>query len=175
MTMHPIVERRLLITLSVLCIAEAAVAVTPWLADPSRLFAGPDTGRGANAVTVAAPLAEAQPLESFASFIARPLFTASRRPPPVATASRGESAAPFQQGRVILGRYRLTGVVVTPKVRIAFVTDINTNKSIAVSEGEKLGDWVFTEITRDSITVQSEGRSNTIAFRAPPEPAAVGR
>lgn len=173
--MHAVIERRLLIALSVICVVEAAVAVVPWLIDPSRMLANPEIRAQPNVRAAVSPLDETRPIESFGAFTSRPLFTASRRPPPESIASGGASGAPFQEGQVILGRYRLTGVVVTPKVRIAFVTDMNANKSIAVTEGEKLGDWVFTEITRDSITMQSKGRSNTVAFRNPTAHPGISR
>lgn len=173
--MHPVIERRLFITLSVVCVVEIAVAAMPWLIDPARMLGGPAAATRSAGMTASSPLDEVQPPESFASFTARPLFTANRRPPPSALASRGETGAPFQQGQVILGRYRLTGIVVTPKVRMAFVTDLNGNKSITITEGEKLGEWVFTEITRDSITMQAGGRRNVVALRAPAAPSGGGR
>lgn len=173
--MHPVIERRLLMTLSVLCAVEIAVAATPWLVDPARVLGSSAAAPQPAGITASSPLDEARPLGSFAAFTARPLFTANRRPPPSAVASRGKTGVPFQQGQVILGRYRLTGIVVTPKVRLAFVTDLNGNKSITVTEGEKLGEWVFTKITRDSITMQAGGRRNVVALRPPAAPSAGGR
>ncbi len=173
--MHPLVERRVVSALAVISLLEAAIAAAPWLIDPARLLAGSAKQAQPTVAASASPVGEVQPIQSFTSFIGRPLFTATRRPAPAALASRGNAAAPFQQGQMILGRYRLTGIVVTPKVRMAFVTDTAANKSITVTEGEKLGDWVFIEITRDSITMQSDGRRNVVALRAPAGQEGTGR
>lgn len=162
--MHPAVQRRLVTALAAVSAVEIAVAAAPWLIDPLPFPAVAEVAPGIEAASQAIPPMETRPLESFEAFARRPLFTASRRPPP-ADPVNGGPAAPAEGIGVILGRYRLTGVVVTPTVRIAFMTDLNANKSFAVSEGEKLGEWVFAEIARESITLQSNGRREVFPLR----------
>ena len=136
----------------------------PWLVDPLPFSTVPDLTAGSEAASQEIPPSGIRSVESFAALTTRPLFTASRRPPPVQAADVRPASSVEGIG-VILGRYRLTGVVVTPTVRIAFMTDLNANKSFAVSEGEKLGDWVFAEIARESITLQSNKRRQVFPLR----------
>ena len=162
--MHPAIQRRLVAVLSVVLTVEIAVAAVPWLVDPLPFSTVSDVVAGSEAASHETPPSEIRPVESFAALTARPLFTASRRPPPVQAAGGGPASSVEGIG-VILGRYRLTGVVVTPTIRIAFMTDLKANKSFVVSEGEKLGDWVFTEIARESITLQSNGHREVFPIR----------
>ncbi len=170
--MHPAIQRRLVTVLSVVLAVEMIAAALPWLVDPLTLLTIPDVAAGSEAASRETPPSEIRPVESFAALTARPLFTASRRPPPVQAAAVGPASSVKGIG-VILGRYRLTGVVVTPTVRIAFMTDLNANKSFAISEGEKLGDWVFAEIARESITLQSNKRREVFPLRTATNPLEV--
>ena len=116
---------------------------------------------------------EKPPLKSYTAFIERPLFTATRRPPPAASGRELSTTSP--EGGIFLGRYRLTGVVVTPTIRIAFVTDLSSGKNLAVTEGEKLGDWVLAKIDRHNITLQSGARRETFAFDTSPDRPGASR
>lgn len=162
--MHPSIERRLVTVLAAVSAVEIVLAAVPWLVDPLPFSSVADVAPGSEAASQAIPPSETRPLGSFTAFTARPLFTASRRPPPADTVKGGPPSSAQGIG-VILGRYRLTGVVVTPTVRIAFMMDLKDNESFAVSEGEKLGDWVFAEIARESITLQSNGRREVFPLR----------
>ncbi len=162
--MHPAIQRRLVTVLSVVLAVEMIAAALPWLVDPLTFSTIPDVAAGSETASQETRLYEIRPVESFAALTARPLFTASRRPPPI-QAANVRPASSVEGIGVILGRYRLTGVVVTPTVRIAFMTDLNANKSFAVSEGEKLGDWVFAEIARESITLKSNKRLKVFPLR----------
>lgn len=162
--MHPAIQRRLVGVLSVVLAVEMAAAAVPWLVDPLPFLTVPDVTAGSEAASREPLPSEIRPVESFAALTTRPLFTASRRPSPAQAAVIGPASSVGGIG-VILGRYRLTGVIVTPTVRIAFLTDLNANKSFAVSEGEKLGDWVFVEIARESITLQWNKRREVFPLR----------
>lgn len=162
--MHPTIQRRLVVVLSAVLAVEMVATAVPWLVDPLAFSTVADVTTESGAASREATLSEIRGEESFAALTTRPLFTASRRPPPAQAAAVGPASSVGGIG-VILGRYRLTGVVVTPTVRIAFMTDLNANKSFAVSEGEKLGDWVFAEIARESITLQSNKRREVFPLR----------
>lgn len=161
--MHRLTERRLTGLLALLCAGEIALAGLSWhgltpsgggsVPRPSAqapLAAGPATGL------------ETDPLASFSAFVDRPLFLATRRPPPRAAASPRPGLADAKADGVVFGPYRFTGIAVTPRVRIAFVTEIKTGRSIALAEGETLGDWRCAEITPGSVTLERDGKRELI-------------
>ncbi len=172
--MHPVIERRLVLMFAVVCAAEVAFVLTSWFVNPLTILSGPAIAPAVDGRESAKlPVLEKPPLKSFAAFIERPLFTAARRPPPAA--SGREFPTTSREGSTFLGRYRLTGVVVTPTIRIAFVTDLSSSKNLAVTEGEKLGDWVLAKIDRHSITLQSGERRETFAFETSPDRQGASR
>lgn len=164
--MHRVTRRRVCGLLAALCVAEAGFAVAAWQAPPPT---GPAAGAGAPPAAVAgmprAPALKAPPRDSFGAFVARPLFLASRRPAPVAAARSSKPADASAKG-VLFGPYRFTGIVVTPRVRIAFVTESKTGRSIALAEGEKLGEWRCARITPGSVTLEKGGRREVIDLHA---------
>ena len=160
--MHRVTRRRLIGLLAALCLVEIGLAVGVWRMPPAP---SPSVGVGVPAtVTAEMPRPagpETAPLESFGAFVERPLFLASRRPPPVAPAP--SSAVPDASAKgVLFGPYRFTGIVVTPRVRIAFVTESKTGKSIVLAEGEKLGEWRCAEIQPGRVTLEKGGRRELI-------------
>jgi len=164
--MHRVIRRRVSGLLALLCAAEIAFAAAAWRAP---LPAPTSTGAGAPPASVApmprAAELQSPPLASFGAFVERPLFLASRRPPPVAAAPSSEAAEASARG-VLFGPYRFTGIVVTPRVRIAFVTESKTGRSIALAEGDKLGDWRCAEITPGTVTLEKGGRRERIELHA---------
>lgn len=118
-------------------------------------------------LTVAAlPELKISELSAFGEMIARPLFVAARRLSPAAQASAQPSFPPGEG--VFLGHYRLNGIVFAPKLSIAFVTDLNTKKNLAIREGEKLGEWTLTGIAKERITLKRGQAEESFALpRAP--------
>src|SRR6185436_17456790 len=96
--------RSLDISLVGLCLVLAALAVWPWTMSREVLLPRPPP-----AAPVSGPVAEAEltlpPLDTFRTTVQRPLFSATRAPAPV-------RQAPDNAGELILGRYRLTGVMI---------------------------------------------------------------
>ena len=163
--MHPLVERRLIWLLTGICCVAGVIATWSWFAGatppPIRetitLDAGaPDGGLAA---------IDDPGREAFKAMADRPLFIAARRPPP---AGAKAGARPAATDGVVFGRYKFTGIVYTPRLKLAFVTELDTNRSLTVNEGETLGEWTFTEIGRGSITLQSGTRRETIMLRGTP-------
>jgi len=163
---HRVTRRRLSGLLALLCAAEIALAVATWR---DRATAGVAWVAGVPAAKPAKMRLgsglEAVPLETFSAFVARPLFLASRRPPPSAAAASSGTANMSAKG-VIFGPYKFTGIVITPRVRIAFVTEIGTGKSIALAEGEMLGDWRCAKITPGGVTLERGDRREVIELHA---------
>ncbi|MGA8277943.1 MAG: hypothetical protein WB784_07085 [Rhodanobacteraceae bacterium] len=98
---------------------------------------------------------------SFAAIEARPLFNDDRQPTPLDEGDDAtDEAAPASPLNVTL-----TGVIVTPKVRIALVRDNVRNQSLALKVGMPLeGDqasWTLTEIKPRSAVFRSAADEDT--------------
>lgn len=167
MTALPASEKRTLRVLGVACASLLVLTLLPWAVDPAawfvpdrRLGKGAGTAGGANV-----PRFEAPPLDQLAAMVERPVFTATRRPAPKALQEAKPSADGPAGSVSILNRYRFNGVVVTPTVRMVFVTQLSDNKPIAVAEGERLGEWVVAEVTGDVIVLRSGEREERVPIR----------
>ena len=139
--------------LGFVCLGFAALAAWPWL----------PAARTADIAVAAAPLppvAEADlalpPLAAFAATLERPLFSATRSPPP-----RGavESA-----GGLVLGRYRLTGVMIARDHTAVLLRPAAGGKVIRLVQGQELDGWKVVAITADHIVLSAEGREQKIAL-----------
>ncbi len=161
--MHPLIEKRLIWVLTTICCVAAAIAAWSWFASatppPIKEAITQDAGATDDSLAALDDLGQ----EAFKAMADRPLFIAARRPPPIAAV-----AGPAATDGVVFGRYKFTGIVYTPRLKLAFVTELDTKRSLTVSEGETLGEWTFTEIGRGSITLQSGSRRETIMLRGNP-------
>ena len=153
--------------LILLCAVFAALAVWPWLPLPS---AGP--ARVPRPAPAPGLVAEAElampPLESFRATVERPLFVATRSParPTVDTGSE-----------LILGRYRLTGVVITRDRTTVLLRPATGGRVIRLEQGQELDGWKVTTISPDHIVLAAGGREQrTPLGGAPrnPEPSRGG-
>ena len=162
--MTPLAGERLLVSaLGLLCVVFLGVALAPWLVDPMVTFA---TGPSAHAVTdrtepAPPPAFELPPIDHFAAVVDRPIFTATRRP------ARGHStdASAAADDGLILGRYRMIGVVVAPDRRLILLKRPDGARTIHVAEGEKIDDWTLARVTRNVIVLESGGRRKEILVR----------
>ena len=150
--------RRLLLGVLVI---EALVVLGSWWALPLERLTQPAAMTAATGEETTLPALATPPLASFSALAARPLFVAARRPVPRDTSSG--SKIPPGKG-VFLGHYRLNGIVYTPKLAIAFITDLNTSRNMALKEGEKLGDWTLTKIEREQIQLDQGARSESFSL-----------
>ena len=128
--------------LTVTIIALLVVAAAPWLLPIELWLPEPLPAAQGQARALGAPLNRliAPPLRQiFAAVVERPLFNASRRAP---------SAAPLSVGgeTMLLGRYRLSGVVVTAKLRLALLVDAS-GRHFKVEEGGDLDGWRMLSIS----------------------------
>ncbi len=156
----------LIAALGALCVVLLGAAATPWLVDPLDHIGGPDAAGAVGAPPAAAPLRlDTPPAESLALLVERPLFTATRRPPPPAEMTAPAAAAPAPDTSLILGRYRLSGVVVTPDRRLVLLTRKGGSATIGVAKGEMLDDWALTEVEREFIVFERGARKKTYIVR----------
>jgi general secretion pathway protein N len=138
-------------------------ALYPWLAPipvapiPAVTVAG---GALDPARTMVKPVA-LPPLDSFASVLARPLFSPSRRPP--ANAKVASSA--------LVGRYVLLGLVSVGDKRHALVAD--GERRIELAEGAAIDGWTVSRIEQDRVTLTSPAGRATLTLRAAAAAAAA--
>jgi general secretion pathway protein N len=156
----------LIAALGVVCVVLLGAAATPWLVDPLDYIDGPDdAGAVAVPASPATPRLDAPPAEILALLAERPLFTATRRPPPPAGTTEPAAAAPAPDTSLILGRYRLSGVVVTPDRRLVLLTRKGGSATIGVAKGEMLDGWAVTEVEREFIVFERDARKKTYFVR----------
>lgn len=128
------------------------VAVVPWLIDPID-FVGLGAPREAeqNMLVSESPRAPrvVPPLESLSATVERPIFTATRRP---------VKRAPSPDKSLILGKYELTGRVISPGKRMILMRTPGGGSAFAVGQGEKVDGWLVTEVTATKIVLQAVDR-----------------
>lgn len=158
-------DRLLVAALAILCVVLAAVTVAPWLFDPAADPTADASGRESQeAVPTPTPRLELPPIERFAALVERPIFTATRRSAP---RRPGPGAAPISGAgtNLVLGRYRLTGVVVAPAKRLVLLKRPGDGKTIRVFEGETIDGWTLTQVSKTTLTLESGNRREEFLVR----------
>ncbi len=128
------------------------VAAGPWLLPLDRWLPERPLAARQQDIAIAGPLRRLNsppPLQTFAAMTQRPLFNASRRAPSSTPASAGHE-------RMLLGRYRLSGVVVTPERRLALLVDPK-GRHIKVEEGGDLDGWRMLSISPRRLLLSKAG------------------
>jgi len=87
-------------------------------------------------------------IEDFAELGERPPFSATRR---------AILSTPDDNTALVLGRYRLSGVIVSPGDRSVILSGLN-NRSLIVAEGETVDSWTVDEITAEKVVFTSGDR-----------------
>ena len=136
-----------------------AVALVPWLIPAHRLV-GARLPVAVRSETSAAPPLAPQPIEANAATVERPLFTATRRAAPAGMAPAERTAG------LILGRYRLTGVIVTPRKRSILLASAN-NRTQTVVQGEAIDGWTLRSVERDRIVLENGGKQEVVPVGKP--------
>lgn len=85
------------------------------------------------AATAVGTIAMGAPLQQFAPIWQKPLFNPDRQP-----------LARAVEGRSSVGDFTLTGVIMTPNLRLALLHDRNSNRELRVHEGEASADGSVT-------------------------------
>ncbi len=147
-----------------LCLSFAGIAAAPWLIDPLD-YLDHDDGVAVpeeQSRTRGLPTLEAPAFDSLAIIVERPLFTATRRAAPEIEPASVASAPEPRDKSLILGRYKLTGIIVTPELRLMLVTEPGSRRTTAVALGKKLDGWLVAEVERHVIVLESDGRRKVI-------------
>jgi len=160
-------RRALEIALLALCTLFVALAAWPWLAPeakaPPRVAALPPAGGPVGDADLALP-----PLESFRATVERPLFSATRAPPPLRPAQDNA-------GELILGRYRLTGVMIAKEHTTVLLRPATGGKVIRLARGQEIDGWKVSAITPDQIVLTAGGKELRIPLGGVPRGPDSGR
>jgi hypothetical protein len=111
-----------------------------------------------------APRNEEPALKQFVTItLARPLFSATRRPP---------EAKPDGQTDASLNDLRLTGILIMPEQHFAIFA-MHDGKPLVRSEGEMISDWRIDTIAAQSISLSGPTGTTTLEPKADPNLARV--
>jgi hypothetical protein len=95
----------------------------------------------------------ADPNQLVFAILARPLFSSTRRPPPIAD---NDISGTFE-----LGGARLTAIVIAPDERIA-IFDMQGAKPLVLSEGQTVSGWRVDSITPSEVSLLGPGGLKTL-------------
>jgi type II secretory pathway component PulC len=142
---------------SVIALVLACIAIGVWLVPPATLGPSATEINRPTPSDTTANARQSQSLEDFAALADRPPFSASRRA--ARLPSDGTAA-------LVLGRYRLSGIVVAPTSRSVILSGTD-NRSIVVAEGETVDGWTVEEITPEKVVFTSDGRRQIFEVEQP--------
>ena len=121
------------------------------------------------------------PLSGLAATRDRPLFSASRRPPPRAVAGPAVQAAPVAQPVTDAAPepppLALIGSIVGDSDAIAIFIDSTTQQVLRLRRGDSHAGWALVSVLQREVTLQRDARTETLSLRrteapgAPPLPA----
>lgn len=104
------------------------------------------------------------PLSDFTETTARPLFSASRRPPP--SANQESAKEPVEEAvvqTVERNQFAVMGIVSAQDEKVALLKKLNSNEEVVrVKEGQAIFGWTVTEIAARSVTLQQNGVTDLI-------------
>lgn len=132
------------------CVGLTALAAVPWLTEPAARPPPGATATPAGAAPLPWWVGPLPALESFGETGRRPLFEATRRPPPTGP---GLPLAEVDPG-LALGRYRIDGVVVSRTERIAMIKDVGRNAVLTVREGDRLEGWTIERVGLGGVSLR---------------------
>jgi hypothetical protein len=127
----------------------SGVAEPTALLEPSAKSAGPTT----------TPMNEPAVKQLVATTLARPLFSATRRPP--------ESEQGAHPDDTPLKDLRLTGILIMPDQQVAIFAKAG-EKPLVRSEGEMISDWHIDSIAAQSVSLSGPSGTTTLEPRSDP-------
>lgn len=116
------------------------------------------------------------PLSALTATQERPIFSASRRPPPRAVAASPVAevqAPPPKQVEAPPPPLLLVGAVIGEGDAIAILVNRFDQKVVRLRQGESLGGWSLTEVQPREVTFKLGDRSEVLALQRPTDPVAA--
>jgi general secretion pathway protein N len=117
------------------------------------------------------------PLSVLTATQERPIFSASRRPPPRAVAApllELASAPPPKPAEPERPPLALIGAVVGDSEAIAVFVDRTNQKMVRLRQGETHAGWLLSSVLRREVTLKKADRTETIALKSADVPDAPG-
>ena len=102
------------------------------------------------------------PVATFREVIERPLFSDTRRQPPVVKAAGANAARATQ----LVGKWKVSGIVVAGDSSFALVEGIRDRKTVRLQLGTPLDGWQLEEIHPDRLVFTSAGASATLLLHS---------
>jgi len=116
------------------------------------------------------------PLSALTATQERPIFSATRRPPPRAVAAspvEEVQAPPPKQVEAPPPPLLLVGAVIGEGDAIAILVNRFDQKIVRLRQGESLGGWSLTEVQPREVTFKQGDRSEVLALQRPADPVAA--
>ena len=102
---------------------------------------------------------------SYEATRARPLFSPTRRPPPMAAVAAPPIAmAPIAQPPAPPPAFVLTGVILGPGANVALLAHPGSTEATRVALGGRIDGWRVSEIRPRSVVLTLDDRSVTVTF-----------
>ena len=135
--------------------------------------AAADTGSPPPEVSATGNPLWAIPISKLSATRDRPLFSASRRPPPPAVAAAPVSppVAVAKPVALELPPFTLVGTIISENSRIAIFLDQTSKIATGVREGERTSGWTLRSVESRSAVLEGSNRMVTLDL---PEPTAEG-
>lgn len=139
-----------------------ALALLAWVALLAGIgrqvhWSAADSAPALPAAGGAASLPPPPPLQHYAAIWQRPLFNADRKPAPTSAADPGNAR---------LGDLELTGILITPGLKMALLHNRSTNEELRVREGASVaGRWTLQSLEPRQATFVGEGGRTVLPLK----------
>ncbi len=143
-----------------------------------QLTGSPNTEAQARAEPATAPSLDELPpelqftmaaIQDFDSVLERPLFSPTRRPPPVEGGAEPATIRDFD--------YALTGVMIDDDARIALFRKTDGSGVVRQAEGTSIEGWLLKDVQSDFVVLERDGEEQVVEllFRSPRTGKAPGK
>ncbi len=154
---RPAPIRWLLVPVIGICLV---LAILPWL-----FFGGATSGAGPRTAAEKVAATHLPALTGLSETVQRPLFHSLRQP------SKAAAEGPATvSGPVVVGRYRLIGIISAGNRRQAMLARIDTGRSSLYAADDALDDWKVAAILDDGLTVTRGTETETVRLKSRAQP-----
>ena len=147
-------------SLGLLGVILAALTLLPWFVDQAVFMPEQARANKGNQGLVSEarlpdlPDKERPPIERFSAIVERPVFIATRRP--------AFAPKPLADKNLVLGKYRITGVIISPEERFVMMTSAANKKTVTLRLGDKIDGWSLQEVSHGKIVLVSKKKKIVI-------------
>lgn len=130
------------------------VIALPWLIDPAffiRRNASDEHHQTSQALRddqIPTATIDRPTIEQFSAIVERPVFVATRRPTFSPDKLAGEN--------LVLGKYRLTGIIISPEEQVVMLTSAVNKQTVTLRPGDQIDGWSLGEVSESKIVLISE-------------------